>query len=262
MSLNSSPRVLDNFKNIPIKIVGNAPVYLGDVARISDSFAQQTNVVRVNGRRATYLAILKHADASTLAVVDATRDVLPLIKEVAPQGLELKIDFDQSVFVRAAIEGVVREAILATILVSLMILIFLGNWRSMVIVSTSIPLSIFTAIICLNLAGYNINIMTLGGLALAIGVVDDATVAVENIHRNQSFGKPLTVAVMDGSTQIAVPAIVSTLAICIVFFPVVLLYGTAKYLFTSLALSVVTAMLASYVLSRTLVPVLYRMLMG
>ena len=260
--LNSSPKILDQFKRIPIKIVGNAPVYLGDVATVSDSFAEQTNIVRVNGRRATYLAILKHADASTLAVVDATRDVLPQIREVAPQGLELKIDFDQSVFVRAAIEGVVREAILASILVSLMILIFLGSWRSMVIVSTSIPLSILAAIICLNLAGDSINIMTLGGLALAIGMlVDDATVAVENIHRNRALGKPLTVAVVDGSTQIAVPAIVSTLAICVVFFPVVLLYGAARYLFTPLALAVVTAMLASYVLSRTLVPVLSRMLM-
>jgi multidrug efflux pump subunit AcrB len=260
--LNSSPKVLDQFRNIPIKIVGNAPVYLGDVATVSDSFAEQTNMVRVNGGRATYLAILKHADASTLAVVDATRDVLPQIREAAPQGMELKIDFDQSVFVRGAIESVVREAILASILVSLMILVFLGSWRSMVVVSTSIPLSILAAIICLNLAGNSINIMTLGGLALAIGMlVDDATVAVENIHRNRALGKPLTVAVVDGSTQIAVPAIVSTLAICVVFFPVVLLYGAAKYLFTPLALAVVTSMLASYVLSRTLVPVLSRMLM-
>lgn len=260
--LNSSPKILDQFKKIPVKIVGNAPVYLGDVATVSDSYAEQTNIVRVNGRRATYLAILKHADASTLAVVDATRDALPQIREVAPQGMELKIDFDQSVFVRGAIEGVVREAILASILVSLMILLFLGSWRSMVVVSTSIPLAIFAAIICLNLAGDSVNIMTLGGLALAIGMlVDDATVAVENIHRNRALGKPLTIAVMDGSTQIAVPAIVSTLAICVVFFPVVLLYGAAKYLFTPLALAVVTSMLASYVLSRTLVPVLSRMLM-
>ncbi|HYA86087.1 MAG TPA: efflux RND transporter permease subunit [Nitrospirota bacterium] len=260
--LNTSPKILDQFKNIPIKIVGSAPVYLKDVATVSDSFAEQTNIVRVNGLRATYLAILKHADASTLAVVDATRDVLPQIREVAPQGMEIKIDFDQSIFVRGAIMSVVREAILATILVSLMILIFLGSWRSMVVVSTSIPLSIFAAIICLNLAGDSINIMTLGGLALAIGMlVDDATVAVENIHRNRSLGKPLTAAVVDGSAQIAVPAIVSTLAICVVFFPVVLLYGAAKYLFSPLALSVVTSMLASYVLSRTLVPVLSRMLM-
>jgi RND family efflux transporter MFP subunit len=205
VTVNTSPRILDQFNKIPIKVVGSAPVYVGDVARVSDSFAEQTNVVRVNGRRATYLAILKHADASTLAVVDATREALPSIREVAPQGLELKIDFDQSVFVRGAIEGVVREAVLASILVSVMILIFLGSWRSMVVVSTSIPLSIFAAIICLNLAGQSINIMTLGGLALAIGMlVDDATVAVENIHRNLALGKPLTVAVLDGSSQIAV----------------------------------------------------------
>ncbi len=261
--LNTSPRVLDHFRSIPIKVVGNAPVYIGDVAGVSDSFAEQTNIVRVNGRRATYLAILKHADASTIAVVDAARAALPGIRETAPKGLELKIDFDQSVFVRGAIGGVVREAVLASILVSLMILIFLGSWRSMIVVSTSIPLSIFAAVICLNLAGDSINIMTLGGLALAIGMlVDDATVAVENIHRNRSLGKPLTVAVLDGSSQIAVPAIVSTLSICVVFFPVVLLYGAAKYLFTPLALAVVAAMLASYILSRTLVPVLFRMLMN
>jgi multidrug efflux pump subunit AcrB len=260
--LNSSPKILDQFKNIPIKIVGNAPVYMGDVATVSDSFAVQTNIVRVNGRRATYLMILKHADASTLAVVDTTRAALPQIRKAAPQGMELNIDFDQSIFVRGAIESVVREAILSSILVSLMILIFLGSWRSMVVVSTSIPLSILASIIYLNLAGDSINIMTLGGLALAIGMlVDDATVAVENIHRNRALGKPLTVAVVDGSAQIAVPAIVSTLAICVVFFPVVLLYGAAKYLFTPLALAVVTSMLASYVLSRTLVPVLSRMLM-
>ncbi len=258
---NSSPLLLSQFKRIPVKVVGGATVYLGDVARVSDSYAVQTNIVRVNGRRATYLAILKHADASTIAVVDATRAALPQIKRVAPHGMDLKIDFDQSTFVRAAITGVVRETILATILVSLMILVFLGSWRSMAVVSTSIPLSIFTAIICLNLSGQSINIMTLGGLALAVGMlVDDATVAVENIHRNRDSGKPLTVAVVDGSSQIAVPAIVSTLSISIVFFPVVLLYGASKYLFGPLALSVVTAMLASYVLSRTLVPVLFRML--
>ena len=164
---------------------------------------------------------------------------------------------------RAAIEGVVREAILASILVSIMILVFLGSWRSMVIVCISIPLAILSSVIVLNLAGQSINIMTLGGLALAIGMlVDDATVEVENIHRNRSMGKPLTVAILDGAHQIAVPAVVSTLAICIVFFPVVLLFGPAKYLFTPLALAVVSAMLASYLLSRTLVPTLARMLMG
>lgn len=259
---NSSPRSIDEFNSIPLKVVGRAPVYLGDVARISDSYAVQNNVVRVNGKRAAYLAILKHADASTLAVVEATRDILPLIKETAPEGLDLKIDFDQSIFVRAAIEGVVREAILGALLVSLMILVFLGSWRSMFIVIISIPLAIFTSIIALNLVGYSVNIMTLGGLALAIGMlVDDATVEVENIHRNRAMGKPMTVAILDGASQVAVPAIVATLSICIVFFPVVLLYGAARYLFTPLAFAVVVAMLASYLLSRTLVPTLARMLM-
>jgi multidrug efflux pump subunit AcrB len=260
--MNSSPGEVAEFANIPVKIVDGAPVLLGDVARISDAFADQTNVVRVNGRRATYLAILKHADASTLAVVDAVREVLPQIKAAAPNGLDLKIDFDQSLFVRGAISGVVREAIVSSILVSLMVGLFLGSWRSMVIVCTSIPLAIFTAIIGLNLYGHTINIMTLGGLALAIGMlVDDATVEVENIHRNRMMGKPLTRAILDGASQIAVPAIVATLSICIVFFPVILLVGPARFLFTPLALSVVLAMLASYILSRTLVPALARLLM-
>lgn len=263
VTMNASPQVVDHFKEIPLKVVGNAQVYLGDVARVSDSFAEQVNIVRVNGRRATYLAILKHADASTLAVVDATREALPSIKETAPEGLELKIDFDQSIFVRGAIEGVVREAILASILVSLMILIFLGSWRSMIIVIISIPLAIFTSVIVLNLTGHTINLLTLGGLALAIGMlVDDATVEVENIHRNRGLGKPLTLAILDGARQVALPAIVATLSICVVFFPVVLLYGPAKFLFTPLALSVVIAMLASYILSRTLVPTMARTLMA
>jgi multidrug efflux pump subunit AcrB len=261
--LNASPPSVADFAGLPVKVVGGAPVLLGDVARIADSYADQFNVVRVNGRRATYLAILKHADASTLAVVDAVRDTLPIIKAAAPNGLELKIDFDQSVFVRAAISGVLREAIVSSLLVSLMVGLFLGSWRSMVIVCTSIPLSIFSAVVGLKLTGHTINIMTLGGLALAIGMlVDDATVEVENIHRNRHLGKPLTRAILDGAQQIAVPAIVATLAICIVFFPVVLLVGPARFLFTPLALSVVLAMLASYLLSRTLVPSLARMLMA
>ncbi|HXJ19473.1 MAG TPA: efflux RND transporter permease subunit [Polyangia bacterium] len=260
--MNSSPGEVAEFGRIPVKIVDGAPVMLGDVARISDSFADQTNLVRINSRRATYLAILKHSDASTLAVVDAVREALPQIKAAAPNGLELKIDFDQSVFVRGAIGGVVREAVISSILVSLMVGLFLGSWRSMVIVCTSIPLAIFSAIVGLKLTGHTINIMTLGGLALAIGMlVDDATVEVENIHRNRNMGKPLTRAILDGAQQIAVPAIVATLSICIVFFPVVLLVGPARFLFTPLAIAVVLAMLASYLLSRTLVPALARMLM-
>ena len=261
VQLNSSPDTVSQFSRIPIKVVGSATVLLGDVAKVADSYAEQRGIVHVNGKRATYLAILKHSDASTLAVVEATRDTLPIIKASAPQGMDLKIDFDQSVFVRAAIMGVVREAVLSSILVSLMILAFLGSWRSVIVVCTSIPLAIFTAIIGLNLSGDTINIMTLGGLALAIGMlVDDATVEIENINRNFDMGKAITVAILDGASQIAVPAIVATLAICIVFFPVVLLSGAAKYLFTPMALAVVLAMLASYVLSRTLVPTLSRIL--
>ena len=259
--MNSSPEAVEEFKTIPIKVVGHAPVLLGEVAQVSDSFAMQHSIVHVNGKRATYLAILKHADASTLAVVDATRDALPSIEAVAPQGMELKVDFDQSLFVRGAIKGVIREAILASILVSLMILVFLGSWRSVIVVCTSIPLAILTALIGLNLGNQTINIMTLGGLALAVGMlVDDATVAVESIDRHLEMGKPLTPAILDASNEIAVPAIVATLAICIVFFPVVLLSGAAKYLFTPMALAVVLAMLASYLLSRTLVATLSRQL--
>ena len=261
--LNSSPSVVEQFAAIPVRVIGGQPVLMGDVAKVADAYADQNNIVHVNGKRATYLAILKHADASTLAVVEATRDILPVIKQTAPDGLDLKIDFDQSLFVRGAIKSVLREGLISSALVSIMIGLFLGSWRSMVIVCTSIPLAIFSAIIGLHLTGHTINIMTLGGLALAIGMlVDDATVEVENIHRNRGMGKPLTRAILDGASQIATPAIVATLSICIVFFPVVLLVGPARYLFVPLALSVVLAMLASYVLSRTLVPTLARMLMS
>jgi multidrug efflux pump subunit AcrB len=260
--LNSSPETVREFDQLPVKVVGGAPVLLGEVARVADGFADQENMVHVNGKKAAYLVVLKHADASTLGVVDSVREMLPLLRAVAPKALGIKMDFDQSVFVRGAITGVVREAVLASLLVSLMIFVFLGNWRSMVIVCTSIPLSIFVGIIGLKLTGNTFNIMTLGGLALAIGMlVDDATVEVENIHRNLGLGKPLTVAILDGARQVAVPAIVATLAICIVFFPVVLLYGPARYLFTPLALAVVISMLASYLLSRTLVTTMYRKLM-
>jgi multidrug efflux pump subunit AcrB len=260
--LNSSPSLVQEFNELPVKVVGNAEVLLGDVAHVADSFAQQENLVHVNGKRAAYLTILKHADASTLKVVDAVRHALPAIRAVAPKGLNIRLDFDQSVFVRGAIKGVIREAAITSGLISLMILIFLGSWRSMVIVSTSIPLAILTGVVVLNLAGDSLNLMTLGGLALAIGMlVDDATVEVENIHRNRALGKPLTVAILDSAQQVATPAIVATLAICIVFFPVTLLYGPAKYLFTPLALAVVASMLASYLLSRTLVTTMSRMLM-
>ena len=260
---NSSPLAIDELRSMPLKVVNGAPVLLGDVARVYDGFADQTNIVRINGQRATYLAILKKADASTLAVVDAAKAVLPSIQAAAPKGMELRFDFDQSHFVRAAIQDVAKEALVSSLLVSLMILLFLGSWRSMLIVCTSIPMAVLVGLVGLKLSGQTLNIMTLGGLSLAIGMlVDDATVEVENIHRNQAMGKPLTVAILDGARQIAVPAIVATLAICIVFFPVVLLVGPAKYLFTPLAMAVVYSMLASYLLSRTLVPTMARMLMG
>lgn len=263
VTLNSSPDNIADFNNIPIKVVNGQPVTMGDVAKISDGFSDQTNIVRVNGKRSAYLTILKKANASTLAVVEGARSVIPIIKETAPDGLELHVDFDQSVFVKSAIESVLHEGVTASILVSLMILFFLGSWRSVIVIITSIPLSILVSVIGLKLTGNSLNIMTLGGLSLAIGMlVDDATVEVENIHRNRNMGKPLTLAILDGANQIATPALVATLSICIVFFPVVLLTGPARFLFTPMALAVVIAMMASYVLSRTLVPTLSRMLMA
>ena len=262
VQLNSSPSTVDRFNALPIGVFNGAPVTLGDVGHVSDSFATQTNVVHVNGKRAVYLAILKHADASTLAVVDATRAALPEIQAAAPNGLDLKLDFDQSIFVRAAVQNVIREAIISSILVSVLILVFLGSWRNTVIVSASIPLSIFAGIMGLFLTGNTINLMTLGGLALAIGLlVDNATVTIENIHRNQSLGKSLTMAILDGTGEVIQPLTVATLAICIVFFPVVLLNGVARYLFIPLAATVVFCMLASYLLSFSIVPSFARFLL-
>jgi multidrug efflux pump subunit AcrB len=259
---NSTPQKVEEMRWLPVKVVNGAPVYLKDVADVYDGYADQTNIVRIDGRRAVYMAILKKADASTLAVVDAVKEALPAIQAAAPQGMELKLDVDQSEFVREAIKSVAKEALVASALVSLMIFVFVGSWRSMVLVCTSIPLAILFGIIGLKLSGQTLNLMTLGGLSLAIGMlVDDATVEVENINRNHAMGKKLVVAILDGASQIAVPAIVATLSICIVFFPVVLLEGAAKYLFTPLAMAVVYSMLASYLLSRTLVPTLARMLL-
>ncbi len=255
IDLNMSPRTVADFNALPLKVVNGTPVHLGDVAPVSDSHQPQTNVVRVNGKLATYLMVIKHAAASTLAVVDAVKRKIPLILETAPRGLEVSLTNDQSQFVRAALWEVVREALTAALLVALMVLVFLGSARSMLIVIASIPLSILTAIVGLKLSGQTINTMTLGGIALAVGMlVDDATVEIENIHRNHAMDKPLLLAILDGAAQIATPTFVGTLSICIVFFPVVLLSGVAKFLFTPLALAVVYAMLTSYLLSRTLVP--------
>ncbi len=262
-SSTPAPSAVERFNDLPIGVFDGRPVTIGDVGHVSDSFATQANIVHVNGKRAVYLAILKHADASTLAVVDATRAALPEVQAAAPNGLELKLDFDQSVFVRAAVENVVREAIISSILVSVLILVFLGSWRNTVIVSASIPLSVFAGIIGLFLTGNSINLMTLGGLALAIGLlVDNATVVIENIHRNLMLGKKLTVAILDGAGEVIQPLTVATLAICIVFFPVVMLFGVSRYLFIPLAATVVFCMLASYALSFTVVPSFARLLLG
>ncbi len=253
--MNGSPTTVAALNRLPIKYVDGAPVYIGDVAKVSDSHAVQTDLVTVNGNPATYMLILKHPAASTLAVVDAVKAVLPRMRAIAPKGINLSLAFDQSVFVRRALEDVMQEGVLAAVLVGVMVLMFLGSWRSTLIVVLSIPLAILTSIVGLKLSGQTINLMTLGGLALAVGMlVDDATVEIENIHRNHATGKKLGVAILDGARQIAVPAFVGTLSICVVFSPVIGLTGVAKFLFVPLALAVVYAMLASYLLSRTLVP--------
>jgi multidrug efflux pump subunit AcrB len=262
VKVNSSPRVLAEMNNMPIKVVNGATVYLGDVAQVHDGYAVQNNIVRTNGTRGALLTIMRNGQASTLSVVNNIKKIVPRIMAGLPTSLSVSELFDQSVFVRAAINGVVREAVTAAVLTGLMILIFLGSWRSTVIVCISIPLSILVSLIVLRLSGHTINVMTLGGMALAVGIlVDDATVEIENTHRNMAMKKPLVRAVLDGAQQIAAPAFVSTLCICVVFVPVLLLVGAAKYLFTPLAMAVVYAMMASYLLSRTLIPTMVHYLL-
>lgn len=257
IKVNSSPEVVEAFNQMPVKTVNGAPVYLRDVAQVRDGYAVQTNVVRRDGKRAVLLPIMKGEGASTLDVVTRVRAALPGIQAQMPPELKLEILFDQSVFVRESVEGVLKEGAIAAGLTALLILVFLGSWRSTLIVVISIPLSVMCSIIALWAFGETLNVMTLGGLALAVGIlVDDATVEIENVHRNLTMRKPLRQAILDGAAQIAVPALVSTLAICIVFVPVVFLTGPAAYLFIPLALAVIFAMLASYFLSRTLVPTL------
>ena len=263
IKLNSSPRVLDDLNNLPIRVVNGATVYMRDVAQVRDGYAVQACVVRANGSRGALLTVLRNGKASTLSVVNNVKAFLPKILAGLPPELNVRRLFDQSLFVRAAINGVVREAVMAAFLTGLMILLFLGSWRSTLIVCISIPLSILSSLMIMSLLGQTINVMTLGGLALAVGIlVDDATVAVENIHRNMGMRKPLVRAVIDGAQQIAAPAFVSTLSICIVFVPVLLLTGAAKYLFTPMAGAVVFAMLASYFLSRTLVCTMAHHMLG
>lgn len=261
--LNSSPRVLEQLNDLPIRTVNGATVYMKDVAHVRDGYAVQTSIVRTNGTRGALLTVLKNGQASTLDIVQGVKNALPRIMAGLPRELEVKQFFDQSIFVRAAINGVLKEAVTAAILTGLMILIFLGSWRSTLIVSISIPLSILASLTVLKLLGQTINVMTLGGLSLAVGIlVDDATVEIENTHRNLAMRKPLTRAVLDGAMQIAAPTFVSTLSICVVFVPVLLLTGVAKFLFTPLALAVVFAMMASYLLSRTLVPTMVHYLLA
>ncbi len=261
---NASPQVLTQLNDIPVKQVNGATVYMRDVAQVHSGFAVQQSIVRVDGKRAALMTILKAGSASTLDIVARVRARLPaIIANLPPPQPDIKLLFDQSVFVRAALQGVVKEAVIAATLTAIMILLFLGSWRSTVIIAVSIPLSILVSIIVLQATGHTLNTMTLGGLGLAVGIlVDDATVEIENIHRNLGLGKQIEPAILDGAAQIAVPAFVSTLAICIVFVPVVFLSGAARSLFTPLALAVVFAMLASYFLSRTLVPTMVKFLLA
>jgi len=262
VQMNSSPLTVQGLNDLPIRTVNGATLYMRDVAQIRSGYQVQTNIVRANGRRSALLTVLKNGKASTLAIVNAVKEELPRVMASLPQDLQVKQLFDQSLFVRAAIGGALREAGIAAALTGMMILLFLGSWRSTLIVCISIPLSILTSLIVLSILGQTVNVMTLGGLALAVGIlVDDATVEIENIHRNMGQRKPITRAILDGAQQIAVPAFVSTLSICIVFVPVLLLTSTAKFLFTPLAMAVVFAMLTSYLLTRTLVPTMVHYLL-
>ncbi|GGG64693.1 efflux RND transporter permease subunit [Edaphobacter dinghuensis] len=253
--LNSSPLTIEGISNLPVRQINGATVYIRDVATVTDGSIPQTNVVRQDGHRGVLLSVLKSGKASTLSVVGGIQAMLPQLETTLPPQLKIRLIGDQSIFVRASIQGVIREAIIAAVLTGLMILLFLGSWRSTVIIAISIPLSILTSIIVLSLLGETINIMTLGGLALAVGIlVDDATVTIENIERYLEEGQALHEAILNGAAQISVPALVSTLCICIVFLPMFFLSGVSRFLFVPLAEAVVFAMLASYVLSRTLVP--------
>jgi multidrug efflux pump subunit AcrB len=256
-SINSSPRSVKELNDLPIKAVGNAVIYLRDVATVSDAYAPQTNIVRQDGRRGVLISVLKAGTASTIDVVNGIRQILVRAVQTLPPNLNIKALGDQSIFVAGAVNGVIREVVLATVLTAAMILLFLGSWRSTLIIAVSIPVSILTSVIVLSAAGQTINIMTLGGLALAVGIlVDNATVTIENIERHLEEGSPLREAILEGAQQISTPLLVSTLCICVVFLPMFFLGGVARYLFVPLAEAVVFAMIASYLVSRTLVATL------
>ncbi len=262
VKLNSSPGEVSALNDLPIRASNGSVVFIKDVANVREGYAVQTNIVRTDGSKGALLTVLKNGKTSTLDIVDGIKKALPKVKAGLPPALKIKPLFDQSVFVRDSISEVAREAAIAAALTGLMILLFLGSWRSTIIVCTSIPLSIATSLVILTALSETINVMTLGGLALAVGIlVDDATVEIENTHRNMAEKKPLVRAILDSAQQVAAPALVSTLSICIVFLPVVLLTGAAKFLFTPLAMAVAFAMLASYFLSRTLVPTMMHFLL-
>jgi CzcA family heavy metal efflux pump len=262
LATNGSPDTIAGLNNIPVLTRNGATTYLSEVAHVRDGFSPQTNIVRQNGERGVLVSIIKNGGSSTLDIVSALFAQLPIVSQILPKDLKITPLFDQSGFVRAAVSGVVREAVIAACLTAALILVFLGNWRSTCIIAVSIPLSILSSIIALYVMGETLNIMTLGGLALAVGIlVDDATVTIENIERHLHVGSDLHKSILEGAGEIAVPALVSTLCICIVFVPMFFLTGVARYLFAPLAEAVVFAMLASYVLSRTLVPTLVMLLM-
>ncbi|MFL6545878.1 MAG: efflux RND transporter permease subunit, partial [Candidatus Udaeobacter sp.] len=262
VQINGSPGTVTELNNLPIKTLNGATIYVRDVAHVRDGYPPQTNVVRSDGRRGSLMTVLKSGDVSTLDIVAGIRKMLPAISATLPSQLKITPIGDQSIFVRASINSVVREAVIAACLTAVMILVFLGSWRSTVIIAISIPLSILCSLFMLSALGETINIMTLGGFALAVGIlVDDATVEIENINRNFEMGKEIEQAILDGAAQIAVPAFVSTLSICIVFVPMFFLTGVARYLFVPLAEAISFAMLASYLLSRTIVPTMAKYLL-
>ena len=259
---NSAPRTIAQLNNLPVKTVNGATIYVRDVAHVRNGSPPQTNILRVNGQRAALMSIYKSGDVSTLSLVAQVKKILPRSEASLPPQLRIRPLDDQSIFVRAAVNDVVIEGVIAACLTAIMILVFLGSWRSTLIIAVSIPLSVLVSLIVLSALGQTINIMTLGGLALAVGIlVDDATVEIENINRNLEMGKEIETAILDGASEIAVPAFVSTLSICIVFVPMFFLAGVAKYLFVPLAEAVVFAMLASYFLSRTIVPTMAKYLL-
>jgi CzcA family heavy metal efflux pump len=257
VDLNSDAETIPELNDLPIKTINGTTIYVRDVATVSDGFAPQKNIVRLDGKRGVLLTVFKAGDASTIDIVKKTRQLLPRVAQTLPPALRIQPLTDQSIFVRGAVNGVVREAIIAATLTGLMILLFLGSWRSTVIIAISIPLSILSSVIALSFLHQTINIMTLGGLALAVGIlVDDATVTIENIERHFEEGANLHDGILEGAAQIATPALVSTMCICIVFLPMFFLKGVPKFLFIPLAEAVIFAMIASYILSRTLVPTL------